>query len=99
MPPPPVPPPSPPPAPPPPPFQFVWEGSDHLGEPSSIFTGIFPKHYSAPGPFNFDEIWRGNKLLTEIQEAQRPKQVTGRGKTLINKKGNCMSLKCRSTLL
>lgn len=47
-----------------PPFQFVWEGSEDLGEAASIFTGVFPYHYSAPDGFNFDNIWRRNALLT-----------------------------------
>ena len=33
---------------------MVWEGSDHLGESSSIFAGAFSNHYSAPSDFCFD---------------------------------------------
>ena len=36
-------------------LQMVWEGSHHLGESSSIFTGVFEKHYSAPDGFCFDD--------------------------------------------
>ena len=44
-------------------IQFVWEGNEGLGEGSSIFTGVFCVHYSAPNGFNFDNIWRRNILL------------------------------------
>ncbi len=35
-------------------LKIVWDGTDHLGESTSIFTGIFPEHYGAPSGFCFD---------------------------------------------
>ena len=46
--------------------QFVWEGSDHLGEASSILTGIFFKHYTSPYPFNYDVIGVKGEKLTDL---------------------------------
>ncbi len=35
--------------------QFIWEGSDSLGEPASLLTGVLADHYYPPNGFNFDQ--------------------------------------------
>ena len=35
-------------------LQVIWEGSDHLGESHSLFTGVLYNHYSAPPGLCFD---------------------------------------------
>ena len=52
-------------------FQFVWDGTDHLGEESSIFTGIFADHYYAPRGFYFENTWASDQILTEANVEQR----------------------------
>ena len=34
---------------------MVWEGTDHLGESTNLFTGVTANHYSHPSGFCFDK--------------------------------------------
>ncbi len=45
----------------------MWEGSDSVGEPASLFTEILPDHYYPPRGFNFDarEIRGNQNILTD----------------------------------
>jgi hypothetical protein len=35
-------------------LEFVWRGSDSLGEESQIFAHILDSHYGTPGEMNYD---------------------------------------------
>ncbi|XP_059083104.1 lysosomal alpha-mannosidase-like [Tigriopus californicus] len=48
-------------------MQMVWEGSDSLGEDSSIFTGVFTDLYAAPSGFQFDMRYDDDPIVDDIR--------------------------------
>eukprot|EP00095_Tigriopus_kingsejongensis_P005742 maker-scaffold28_size608977-snap-gene-1.16 protein:Tk05742 transcript:maker-scaffold28_size608977-snap-gene-1.16-mRNA-1 annotation:"hypothetical protein DAPPUDRAFT_207420" len=46
-------------------MQMVWEGSDDLGEESSIFTGVFTDLYAAPAGFQFDMRYDDDPIVDD----------------------------------
>ena len=45
-------------------LQMIWEANDSGEESSSIFTGAFSEHYSAPSGFCFDYVHCNDEPLT-----------------------------------
>ena len=56
-------------------MQFLWEGSDYLGERARLFANIFTNHFNPPKGFNYDENIRKNPLLTQLNETQKEEKV------------------------
>ncbi len=49
---------------------MLWEGTDHLGEPTSIFTGAFAEHYGAPSGFCFDILCNTEDPIEDDENLQ-----------------------------
>lgn len=50
-------------------MEMIWHTSNSPGEQSSIFTGIFYEHYSAPNGFCFDVVCRDEPFIDNPKSA------------------------------
>ena len=47
-------------------LQMVWEGTDHLRESTSLFTGVTSNHYSHPGGFCYDRKCGDEPIMDDV---------------------------------
>lgn len=46
-------------------MEMLWRGSDDLGKPSDLFTGVLPNGYNPPGGFCFDDTCADEAIVDD----------------------------------